>query len=101
MKGSFIKIIPLVALSTFLADPVALKTEKAFAGETCTYNIKGKTSYSFSCRWMIDGQTRKTIFVDNNDTGDRYEVAEYEWRIGPASNCISKYAAKVCTKKWW
>ena len=81
--------------------PVAVWTGKAFAAETCTYAIKGKTSYSFSCRWIINGETKKTIFVDNHDTGDRYEVAEFGWKTGPTSNCISKYAATVCTKKWW
>jgi hypothetical protein len=74
---------------------------KAQAGETCTYKIKGKVSYKFDCRWMINGSTKKTIFVDNNETGDRYEVGEYDYKIGPTSNCINKNAVTICTKKWW
>ena len=76
-------------------------TPKANAGEVCTYTIKNKTSYKFDCRWMISGSTSKTIFVDNNETGDRYEVGEHDYKIGPSSNCISKYAVTICTKKWW
>lgn len=76
-------------------------TPKANAAEVCTYTIKNKTSYKFDCRWMINGSTNKTIFVDNNETGDRYEVGEYDYKIGPSSNCISKYAVTICTKKWW
>jgi len=76
-------------------------TPKAHAGDVCTYTIKNKASYKFDCRWMINGSTNKTIFVDNNVTGDRYEVGEYDYKIEPSSNCISKYAVTICTKKWW
>lgn len=84
-----------------IALPISADAGRAQAGETCTYTIKGKTSYTFSCRWLINGETKKTIFVDNHETGDRYVVEKSEWVIGPTSNCISRYAAKVCTKQWW
>jgi hypothetical protein len=93
-----------IAIISATAMPV-MHTEvwsyTAYAGETCTYTLKGKIKYQFDCRWMINGSTKNTIFVDNNETGDRYEVGQYNYKIGPTSNCISKYAVTICTKQWW
>lgn len=97
---SLIKFMLLLAIGMpVVAVEVWFHASKA--GEMCTYTLKGKTSYKFNCRWMIDGSTKKTIFVDNHETGDRYEVGQYDFMIGPTSNCITRYAVAICTKKWW
>ena len=46
--------------------------------QNCTLQISGK-SIPFKCRWMYDGITGGTIFVDNYDTGERYMVESYQW----------------------
>ncbi len=91
------------AMTIFLIGLTSeLLTQIVNASERCTYTIKGKASYTFSCRWLVAGTPKTTIFVDNNDTGDRYTVSNTQWKVGPSSNCISKYIATVCNqKKWW
>lgn len=46
--------------------------------QSCTLQISGK-SIPFKCRWMYDGISGGTIFVDNYDTGERYTVESYQW----------------------
>lgn len=46
--------------------------------QQCTPTISNRT-IPFRCRWMYDGITGGTIFVDNYDTDERYTVENYGW----------------------
>lgn len=50
---------------------------------------------------MINSNTKRTIFVDNNETGDRYLIEEGEFKVGPGKYCISKYQVTICTSERW
>ena len=69
--------------------------------QSCTLSISGR-SIPFKCRWMYDGMTGGTIFVDNHDTDERYVVESYGWSavgvIGDGKRaCIkSPRGATVC-----
>ena len=42
--------------------------------QKCTLKTPSGVQTNFSCRWMWDGISGGTIFVDNYDTDARYEV---------------------------
>ena len=69
--------------------------------QRCTLTISGR-SIPFNCRWMYDGITGGTIFVDNYDTDERYIVESNGWNtvglIGDGKRaCIkSQRGATAC-----
>jgi len=71
------------------------------SSKMCTYALKYNMQYKFNCRWMINSNTKRTIFVDNNETGDRYLIEEGEFKVGPGKYCISKYQVTICTSERW
>ena len=46
--------------------------------QRCTLAISGR-AIPFKCRWMYDGISGGTIFVDNYDTDERYIVENSGW----------------------
>jgi len=95
--------LPIIAvalgITTFFGSvqsAIAQSGSRSFRN-ACSYTLPGKTTYQFNCRWMIDGTNGRTIFVDNNDTDDHYEVAPYQFQIGPGSQCITNGSGvRVC-----
>ena len=47
--------------------------------QKCTLKPPNGVSARFSCRWMWDGVSGGTIFVDNYETDDRYHVGPDQW----------------------
>lgn len=46
--------------------------------QECLLTISGRT-IPFRCRWMYDGVSGGTIFVDNYDTDERFIVESGKW----------------------
>lgn len=46
--------------------------------QRCSLTMTGQT-IPFRCRWMWNGLTDETSFVDNYDTTERYVVEAYRW----------------------
>ena len=99
-KLLFIAIVGLIGVlpSTAFGQSYGRSFQK------CTLKTPSGVRTNFSCRWMWDGISGGTIFVDNYDTDARYEVGTgpMDWhsttRIGIDSKaCIkSKRGAVVC-----
>lgn len=58
----------------FAAVPVLAQSSQQSYRATCTMKLEAQPATLFHCRWMRDGTTGSTIFVDNGDTNERYTV---------------------------
>lgn len=73
-----------LALAALAAPLLAAGAAQAQAGsygrvvQKCTLTISGRT-IPFKCRWMFDGISGGTSFVDNYDTDERYMVETSGW----------------------
>lgn len=73
---------------------------------TCTMKLEAQPATLFHCRWMRDGTTGSTIFVDNGDTNERYTVTNSSdasgWNAEKGQECITIQAmaggtTRVCS----
>ena len=85
---------------SFNFSSLAQSANKSFKAP-CSIQFPGGKPVKFNCRWMYDGDSGGTIFVDNGDTGERYSV-DYSrhpgWRVDKiGGRCIvNKMGTKVC-----
>ena len=96
-------LLSCLLIATQIVSEVKAQTMKGY-GQRCAITYTGQKPVTFSCRWMYDGTTGATIFVDNNETWDRYIVDgdDSSWRMDfNNQNCIVKKmtGAKVCRIK--
>ena len=75
MKNSIaISLIGFIALAPQLVKAQGAGSyRKVF--QNCTLTSPNGITTNFSCRWMWDGVSGGTIFVDNYETDDRYHVS--------------------------
>ena len=64
--------------------------------QKCTLKTPSGVLTNFSCRWMWDGISGGTIFVDNYDTDARYEVGTEPWKW--TSTTMIGIDSKACIK---
>ena len=100
----FKPLLLVVLALTALTPQIARSQSYGKVFQKCTLKTPSGVTTNFSCRWMWDGVTGGTAFVDNYDTDARYMVGTgpSEWitttMIGRSSKaCIkSKRGAIVC-----
>ena len=75
----FIGLIGTVSM-VFHSAPVAGQGAGSYGRvvQSCVLTISGRT-IPFRCRWMYDGVSGGTAFVDNYDTDERYIVESGKW----------------------
>jgi hypothetical protein len=93
-------LLLILSFLFFNCPSLAQSTNKSFKAP-CSIQFPGVKPVRFNCRWMYDGDTGGTIFVDNGDTGERYNVNNQEyprWRVDKiGGKCIvNKMGTKVC-----
>ena len=89
-----------VSFPFFNCPSLAQSTNKSFKAP-CSIQFPGGKPVRFNCRWMYDGDSGGTIFVDNGYTGERYSVDYRQhpgWRVDRiGGKCIvNKMGTKVC-----
>ena len=90
----------------FAAVPVLAQSSQQYYRATCTMKLEAQPATLFHCRWMRDGTTGSTIFVDNGDTNERYMVTNGSdasgWSAEKGRECITIQAmaggtTRVCS----
>jgi hypothetical protein len=87
----------------FTSVPVLAQSSKQSYRATCTMKLETQLATLFHCRWMRDGTTGSTIFVDNGDTNERYTVTNASdasgWSAEKGRECIKMAGGttKVCS----
>lgn len=77
-KSGFFYLFALSSSILFTEATYAQAGSYGRVVQQCSLTISSRT-IPFRCRWMYDGITGGTIFVDNYDTDERYTVENYGW----------------------
>ena len=106
MKFLFAACIPFMLFSVSMDGRARAQGVGSYGRlvQKCSLTISNQT-IPFRCRWMRGGSNNQTIFVDNYDTDESYDVEEYRWSIlnkqdSLTDACIkSRGGAVVCLLK--
>ena len=71
-EGHVRRLIAIGLVACTALTPQLVKAQRGL--NTCTLKTPSGVITKFSCRWMNSAVHGGTIFVDNNETGARYEV---------------------------
>ena len=77
-----LQFIGSIAFLSVIIEPATVLAQGAGSYgrvvQKCVLTISGRT-IPFRCRWMYDGVSGGTIFVDNYDTDERFIVESGKW----------------------